>query len=317
MQQIKYGAAEGGAGQSINRDPDSDGPTFTPHSIVAADPSRLFSPGAKAGGQSFTVKPVVLGLTPGSIRVGSLDFALTVSGSNFLPGAVVLFGNTALSTVYRSDARLEAQVSATLITEGGAADVRVRNPRGELSSAVRLLITDDPPRALRITPGTTGTGAADLEISIAGDRFQRGASVLVQGHATETRFVSSTTLVAIVPATFFARAAELPVIVLNADGNRSNSVTLTVENGPLITRLSRGKIRAGGGDFVLTVGGVAFKRGVVLFVNDIPVTTTYVDDASLTARIPAEMTSQPGVLMLQARHPDGGRSNTVKVMVVQ
>ncbi|MEK6324788.1 MAG: lamin tail domain-containing protein [Acidobacteriota bacterium] len=317
VQEIKFGAAEGGAGQSINRDPDMDGPTFAPHAIVAADPSRLFSPGTKAAGQTFTIKPVVLSLTPESIRVGSLQFALTVSGGNFLPGAVVLFGNTPLPTVYRSDTRLEAQVSAGLVAEGGAVDVRVKNPRGELSSSVRLLITDDPPRAVRIIPATTGTGALNPEISIAGERFQRGATVLVQGQAVETRFVSFTALVAIVPSTFFARAAELPMVVLNADGNRSNSVTLTVENGPLITRLSRGKIRAGGGVLELTVGGVAFKPGIILFVNDIAVSTTYVSDASFTARIPAEMTNQAGVLTLQARHPDGGRSNTVKFEVVQ
>jgi lamin tail-like protein/IPT/TIG domain-containing protein len=317
VQQIKYVAAEGGAGESINRDPDGDGPTFAPHSIVAADPSRLFSPGAKAGGQTFTVKPVVLGLMPGSIRVGSHDFAFTVSGRNFLPGAVVLFGSTLLPTAYRSDMMLEAQVSATLITEGGAADVRVKNPRGELSSSVRLLITDDPPRVMRITPGATGTGAVSLEISISGERFQRDASVRVQGQVVETRFVAATALVAVLPATFFGRAAELPVVVLNADGNRSNSVTLTVDHGPLITRLSRGKIRAGGEDFELTVGGVAFSQGIVLFVNDIAVNTTFGDDASLTARIPAEMTSHAGVLLLQARNPDGGRSNTVKVVIVQ
>jgi hypothetical protein len=317
VQQIKYGAAEGGAGQSINRDPDSDGPTFAPHSIVAADPGRLFSPGAKAGGQTFTVKPVVFGLTPGSIRVGSTDFALTVSGSHFLPGAVVLFGNAPLFTAYRSDMMLEAHVSAALVTEGGSADVRVKNPRGELSSSVRLLITDDPPQVMRITPGTTGTGAVNLEVSISGERFQRDASVLVQGQRVETRFVGLTALVVVVPSTFFVRAAELPVVVLNADGNRSNSVILMVENGPLITRLSRRKIRAGGGDFELTVSGVAFRRGIVLFVNDIAVETTFGDDVSLIGRVPAEMTSHAGLLVLQARNPDGGRSNTVKVMVVQ
>ncbi|MEK6409236.1 MAG: lamin tail domain-containing protein [Acidobacteriota bacterium] len=315
VQEIKVSAAEGGAGQSINRDPDGDGSTFAIHTIVAADASRLFSPGTKAAGQTFTIKPRIGSLTPGSIRVGSQQFALTVSGSNFLPGAVVLFGNTALPTVYRSDALLEAQVSAALVAEAGAADVRVRNPRGELSGSVRLLITDDPPRVLRITPETTGTGAVNLEISIGGERFQRGAAVLIQGEAVETRFVSSTALVAIAPSSFFARAAELPLVVVNADGNRSNSLTLTVENGPLITRLSKGKVKAGRGIFELTVGGVAFKPGVVLFVNDIAVSTTFASDASFTARIPAEMTSQPGVLILQARHPDGGRSNTAKLKV--
>src|SRR6185436_8659203 len=66
VQQISFGAVAGGAGQSINRDPDGDGPTFAPHSIVAGEPGRLYSPGTKAGGQTFTVKPIVVGLTPGT-----------------------------------------------------------------------------------------------------------------------------------------------------------------------------------------------------------------------------------------------------------
>jgi hypothetical protein len=315
VQEIKFGAAEGGAGQSINRDPDGDGATFTIHTIVAADGSRLFSPGAKAAGQTFTIKPVVSKITPATVRVGSSQFTLTVSGSKFLPGAVVLLGNTPLPTVFRSDTLLEAQVAANLVTEGGGADVRVKNPRGELSETARLLIADDPPRVSRITPQTTGTGAANLEVSVAGERFQRGAIVKVQGQAVETRFASSTSLVAIVPSALFSRAAELPLLVLNADGHQSNALTLTVENGPLITRLSRSKIKAGGGVFELTAGGVAFKPGVTLFANDIPLSTTFVNEGSFTARIPAEMTNQPVELTLQARHPDGGRSNTVKLKV--
>lgn len=315
VQEIKFGAAEGGASQSINRDPDGDGATFTLHTIVAADGTRLFSPGAKAAGQTFTIKPIVRSITPSTVHVGSIQFTLTVSGSKFLSGAVVLLDNTPLPTVFRSDTLLEAQVSAILVVEGGEADVRVKNPRSELSGSARLLIVDDPPRVSRITPQTTGTGAENLEVSVAGERFQRGASVQIQGQAVETGFVSSTSLVAIVPSALFARAAEFPLRVLNADGNASNAVTLTVENGPLITRLSRGKIKAGSGVFELTVGGVAFQPGVILFANDIALSTTLVSDDSFTARIPAEMTNQPGVLALQARHADGGRSNTVKLKV--
>ena len=315
VQEIKFGATEGGASQSINRDPDGDGATFTLHTIVAADGSRLFSPGAKAAGQTFTIKPIVRSITPATVHVGSSQFTLTVSGSKFLPGAVVLMGNAPLPTVFRSDTLLEAQVAANLVVEGGVADVRVKNPRGELSGTARLLIADDPPRVSRITPQTTGTGAENLEVSVAGERFQRGASVRVQGQAVETRFVSSTSLVAIVPSALFGRAAELPLLVLNADGNASNAITLTVENGPLITRLSRGKIKAGNGAFELTVGGVAFQPGVILYANDAALSTTYVSDGSFTARIPAEMMNQPGALTLQARHPDGGRSNMVKLKV--
>ena len=315
VQEIKFDAAQGGAGQSANRDPDGDGATFTLHTTVAADGSRLFSPGARAAGQTFTIKPLVSSITPSMVRVGSVQFTLTVSGGKFLPGAVVLLGNTPLPTVFRSDTQLEARVAANLVVEGGGADVRVKNPRGELSGTARLLIADDPPRVSRITPQTTGTGAENLEVSVAGERFQKGAVVQVQGQAVETRFVSSTSLVAIVPSARFARAAELPLLVLNTDGNQSDTLVLTVENGPLITRLSRAKIKAGGGVFELTVGGVAFKPGLILFANGIAVSTTFVDEGSFTARMPAAITSQPGVLTLQARHPDGGRSNTAKLKV--
>lgn len=317
VQEIKFGSVQGGASQSLNRDPDGDGSTFTLHTIVAADPNRLFSPGTKAAGPTFTIKPTIRALAPGTIRVGAAQFTLSVSGTNFLPGAVVLIGNTALETVFRSDTQLEATVPAGLVAEGGGVDVRVKNPRGELSSIARLLIVDDAPKITKLTPQSTGTGADNLQVSITGERFQRGASVMVQGTSVNATFVSTTTLVVVVPSTFFAKAADLPLVVVNADGNQSNALTLTVENGPLITRLSRGKIKAGGGAFELTVGGVAFKSGVVLFANETALSTTFISEASFTARIPAEMTAQPGVLTLQARHPDGGRSNTVKLKVIQ
>lgn len=315
VQEIKFGAAEGGAGQSINRDPDGNGATFTLHSIVAADASRLFSPGSTAAGGTFTIKPIISSMTPASIRLGSGQFTLTVSGSRFLPGAVVLFGNTTLVTTFLSDTRLEAQVPPGLVAEGGAADISVKNPRGELSGIARLLIVDDPPQVLRIAPETAGTGAENPEISLSGGRFQRGAGVQVQGQVVETRFVSSTSLVAVVPSSLCVRAAELPLLVLNADGNKSNTILFTVENGPLITRLSRGKVKAGGGVFELSVGGVAFKPGVILFADGIALNTKFVNEGSLTARIPAEMTTQPRVLTLQARNTDGGRSNTAKLRV--
>ncbi len=317
LQEIIFGSKEGGASQSLNRDPDGDGAIFTVHSIVAADPNRLFSPGTRAAGQTFTIKPAIQSLSPGTVRVGASQFTLNVSGANFLPGAVVLVGNIAVETVFRSDTQLEATVTAGLVAEGGAADVRVKNPRGELSSVARLLIVDDPPKITRITPQTTGTGADKLQVTITGERFQRGAGVKVQGILVSTTFVSSTTLTAIVPNTSFVRAAELPLLVVNADANQSNAVTLTVENGPLITKLSRGKIKAGTGAFEIDVGGVAFKPGIVLFANETALSTTFVSEASFTARIPAEMTAQPGVLTLQARHPDGGRSNTAKLKVIQ
>ncbi|HKA21146.1 MAG TPA: IPT/TIG domain-containing protein [Blastocatellia bacterium] len=314
VQQIKFGAVEGGADQSFNRDPDGDGSTFAPHVIVAAD-RRLFSPGVRADGDTFTVKPLLQSLDPPSVHVGSADITLSVSGARYMPGAVVLLNGTTLPTTFRSEALLEALVSSDLLHVAGLEDVQVKNPRGELSGIARFIIADDPPRLLRVNPQKTGTGAEDLEISMSGERFQSGATAMIEGTPIETRFVSPTDLIAIVPGTFFTRAAELSLLVVNEDTNQSNRLMFNVENGPLITRLSRNKIRSGIGAFEIEVGGVAFNPEVILYANNVALSTSYINDGSVTARIPAEMTEQPGLLSLQARNPDGGRSNIVRVRV--
>ncbi len=317
VQEIRFGAAEGGASQSINRSPDIDGAAFALHRLVAGDPNRLFSPGVKATGETFTVKPSIGALAPSSARVGSSAFTLRVTGENFLPDAVVLFGQTELATVRRSGSELEAQVTAALIAEGGAIEVRVRNPEGETSTSARFLVIDDPPVIETLTPASTGTGAENFEVTITGRRFQRGAQAMIENGTVETRFISSTMIAARVPDSFFSRAADIEIRVKNTDGNQSNAARLTVENGPLITRLSRKKIKAGRGDAEITLGGVAFKSGVRLLINGVEVQTSFISETEFSARIPGAMTAAPVNLTVQALNPDGGRSNRATIRVVE
>jgi lamin tail-like protein/IPT/TIG domain-containing protein len=315
-QEIKYAAAQGGANQSVNRNPDGGGADFSLHTIVAQNASLLFSPGAKVSGAAFTVKPAINAFAPSSVRAGGPRFKLTISGSNFLPGAIALFDKTELATDYRSDQLIETEVSAGLISAGGAVELRVRNPKGELSASAKFIIADDPPRALKATPPVIGTGAENIEITIDGERFQPGAKAMIAGEATETKFVSKTSLAAVAPAKYFKAAGALQLRVMNPDGNQSAALTIAVENGPLITRLSRKRIKAGAGAVELTIGGVAFKADALLFVNDAAVPTEFVSENSLVARLPAELTSKPGNLILQARHANGGRSNKATLKVV-
>jgi len=316
IQGINYTAFEGGAGQSLNRDPDGDGGSFTLHSLVADDSSLLFSPGTRASGKAFTTKPSLTTLNPSSVRAGAAGFALVISGSDFLAGSEVLFGDSKLPTTFRSDSEIEAQVDSSLLVEPGARDVQVRNPRGELSSPREFLIVGDPPRLTRLSPETTGTGAEGLKVEIQGERFQRRAFVTINGEQVQTMFSSEASVLITAPDKLFTRVAQVELRLTNEDGNVSNALTLTVENGPLITRLSRTRVKSGRGALELTIGGVAFKEGIVLFVNDTAVETTFVSDVEFTATIPAELTATPVTLALQARHPNGGRSNRATLRVV-
>jgi hypothetical protein len=154
---------------------------------------------------------------------------------------------------------------------------------------------------------------------VSGERFQRGAKVLVNGEVVETALKSEgaeLALLAVLPDRLFSRAALLDLHVLNADGNLSNSVSLAVENGPLITRLSHNRLKAGRGAIEITVDGVAFTKGAVLFINDTPSPTNVLRDNSIRAVIEPRLTDIPGNLVLQVRSTDGGRSNRATIRVV-
>jgi hypothetical protein len=316
VQEIEFDAAEGSARQSINREPDRDGRSFALHSKLSKN-GLLFSPGADVNGGPFTVKPAVAALSPASARAGSATLSVTISGSDFLPGAEALFDEMPLPTIVRSDKELEANLSAELLAEGGAALVRVRNPKGQVSEGARFLIVEAAPRIASINPQQTGTGAGKLDMALTGERFQRGATATVAGEPVETAFINRGLLRATVPDRFFERAAVLEVRVTNADEMHSNSIMLVIDNGPLITRLSPETIKAGGGAAEIKIGGLSFKRGVALFVNDIPVSTSFVSDTSIAARIIPEMTASAGTLTLQARNRDGGRSNKATIRIVE
>jgi hypothetical protein len=229
----------------------------------------------------------------------------------------VLLGSTPLATTFISDSRLEAAVSAAQLAEAGPLEIRVRNPKGETSAVATLQVFDDPPQLTSLSPNKTGTGAENLELTLTGERLQRGAVLLIGSQTVESEFVSKTTLKAILPASLFTKVGTLSVQVKNVDGNLSNTLTMAVDYGPLITRQSLKRVSAGSGIVEITIGGVAFNSTVTLLVNDVAVPTTFVSDTSFTARIPAAMTAQPGKLTLQARHADGGRSNRATLRVVE
>jgi hypothetical protein len=140
---------------------------------------------------------------------------------------------------------------------------------------------------------------------------------MIGGEPIETLFESKTSLLAIPGAKHFTRAASLPVFVLNADGNVSRLVVLVVENGPLITRVPRRRLKSGRGDGEMELGGVSFQPGITVFAGGASLETSFINETVLKVKIPRSLTQNAGSILLQARNPDGGRSNMVTIKVVE
>jgi hypothetical protein len=72
--------------------------------------------------------PTLTALTPASVNAGSGAFTLGLSGTNFVQGAQVFFGGTALATTFTSTTSLTAAVPAYLVANLCNAQVLVVNP---------------------------------------------------------------------------------------------------------------------------------------------------------------------------------------------
>jgi MBG domain (YGX type)/Putative Ig domain/Bacterial Ig domain/MBG domain len=72
--------------------------------------------------------PTIAGLSSMTASAGSANFALTVTGGGFVPGATVLWNGSARTTTFVSATQLTAAILATDLTAVGTADVAVFNP---------------------------------------------------------------------------------------------------------------------------------------------------------------------------------------------
>ncbi|HEY2994770.1 MAG TPA: PA14 domain-containing protein [Methylomirabilota bacterium] len=88
-----------------------------------------------------------------------------------------------------------------------------------------------PPAITTLTPSTANAGGPAFTLTVDGSGFVPGFTVLWNGAARPTTFVSGTRLTAAIPASDIASAGSVPVTVLDTAGQTSNALTFTVSSG--------------------------------------------------------------------------------------
>jgi trimeric autotransporter adhesin len=74
--------------------------------------------------------PSITALTPNSTAMGGAAFTLTVTGANFVSGAVVYFHGTTRTTTFVSSTKVTADITASDIATAQTVPVFVKNPGG-------------------------------------------------------------------------------------------------------------------------------------------------------------------------------------------
>jgi hypothetical protein len=188
--------------------------------------------GGTSSALTFTVdnpSPTVASMNPTSAGAGGASFTLTVTGTNFIPTSTVQWNGSTRSTTFVSSTSLQVAITAADISAASTASVTVLNPSpgGGASAALTFTITPAVTAITLLTPGSAIVGGASFTLAVTGNNFVSSSTVLWNGSARPTTFVSSSSLQAAITAADIA-AAGVAKITVSANGGTTAPFTFLV-----------------------------------------------------------------------------------------
>ena len=86
--------------------------------------------------------PMITMMNPVSVTANSGDFTLLVDGSNFVPGAQIVWNGQPIPTTFVNDSQLKAMIPSADLMVGGEIGVAAQNPElgGGATEALRFII---------------------------------------------------------------------------------------------------------------------------------------------------------------------------------
>ena len=234
-----------------------------------------------------TLTPTVTKVSPdaGATSGGG---TVTITGTGFVPGARVAFGNGnyATNVTYKSTTTLTATVPAH--TPAAVVNVYVLTGAGASPASQNDLYAYGAPAVTKVSPDAGATSGGGT-VTITGTGFVPGARVEFGSgnYATNVTYKSTTTLTATVPA--HTPAAVVNVYVLTGAGaSPASQNDLYAYGAPAVTKVSPDAGATSGGGTV-TITGTGFVPGarVEFGSGNYATNVTYKSTTTLTATAPA------------------------------
>jgi hypothetical protein len=227
--------------------------------------------------------PTIASLSPTSATAGGAAFTMTVSGTNFVAGASVLWNGTALTSTYVSATQLTAAVPPSLIASAGAANVTVVTSSG-VSAVSSFTINAGTPTVTGVAPASGATGTTVL---ITGTNLG-GATAVAFGATAATSFtvISPSSIMAVSPA----GTGTVDIKIVTPGGTSAASAAdqfVHTVLTPTITGITPASGSAAGGTSV-TITGTNLTGATAVTFGGIAAASYIVNSAnSITAFSPA------------------------------
>lgn len=201
--------------------PTSDIATTGTATVSVSDPTY-----GTSNTENFSIKPsplAIRSLSPSSINAGGPAFTLTVTGTSFTSQSTVLWNGQPQTTTFVSATQITAQIPAANITTPGSATVSVSDPTYGTSNSLTLTINVPPLAISTISPTSVTVGGPPFTLTVLGTSFTGTSTVEWNSAALPTTLVSSTELLAQVPASDISATGTASVIV--SDPNSPPGIT--------------------------------------------------------------------------------------------
>jgi uncharacterized protein (DUF1800 family) len=260
--------------------------------------------------------PAITSVTPTSVAVG--NFTLTVNGTNFAPGATLMFGATVAATTRVSATQLTATGTATT-AEVGSVNLTVQNPNPGLiaSAAVKETVTAPPTSvSVSVTPGSAAVRVGMTQSFSATVTGNSNTNVTWSVNGTAG---GSATLGTISATGLYTAPSNLPTpntvtvtATSAADATKTANGAVTLENPlPVVTAVNPTTI--GTRSFLITVTGTGFVKTSVVNFGGAALTTMYVSPTELDATGSAT-SAQVGSVPVTVTNPNPGGATSASLM---
>ncbi len=202
--------------------------------ITASNPSP-------SGGLSrpaiFTVLnfiPSLTSLNPATIRAGSPEFILTLTGDSYVKTSIVSFNNQQYQARYISKAQIEATIPATAIKTPGIYPIKVINPVPGGGQSIALLVTVKPPLEINITSPVDGVTINRSKTIIKGTIKSDTADIGITVNGIIAEIKGNEWIVNDIPLTIGAN--RITATVTDASGN-TDKKTITINTNDTTQRV--------------------------------------------------------------------------------
>jgi len=229
---------------------------------------------------------------------------ITITGNNFLPGALVFFGSASAEDVSVVSASQIACKSPSA-SQASTVDVKVVNPDQQQATKASAFTYLPPPAIASLSPAS-GPTAGGTVVTLFGSNFLNGGAVKVDNTTVGTTLVDATSLIFTSPT---HAVGPVDITVTNPDGQSDfRALAFSYLAPPSLTSIAPTKGPSTGGT-AITLTGAAFRAGATVRLGGITAQSIgFVNSTQITCFTPSGVA---GLADVAVSNSDGQTSTLV------